>query len=239
MGRCRDEIATGTDGPYLGPERDRVVADLSQAEKDRLRADIRATNILLQGLPRDSCMMNLNISGNTRVKTLMTTTLGFSPADELLDNLTKQVALLAQQYKTQFPQTNNQLRTSSNTQNQATIQNGRVVVQNVQGRRNRVQGNNARGAAVAGNEGSLVHSWVMGENGWVKESPESVICPTGPWGREGGRDAKTARSDWVIRCHDDAILCRKEGVQEVDVAGVVSVEGGRTTREFQRHADRE
>ncbi|GKC38764.1 hypothetical protein Tco_1051148 [Tanacetum coccineum] len=53
MGRCRDEIATGTDGPYLGPEQDKVVADLSQAEKDRLRADIRATNILLQGLPRD------------------------------------------------------------------------------------------------------------------------------------------------------------------------------------------
>ncbi|GKF32765.1 hypothetical protein Tco_0102563, partial [Tanacetum coccineum] len=53
MGRCRDEIATGTDGPYLGPERDRVVADLSQAEKDRLRVDIRATNILLQGLPKD------------------------------------------------------------------------------------------------------------------------------------------------------------------------------------------
>ncbi|GKA56504.1 hypothetical protein Tco_0755576 [Tanacetum coccineum] len=47
MGRCRDEIATGTNGPYLGPERDRVVVDLSQAEKDRLRADICATNILL------------------------------------------------------------------------------------------------------------------------------------------------------------------------------------------------
>ncbi|GJS79532.1 hypothetical protein Tco_0729413 [Tanacetum coccineum] len=42
-----------TDGPYLGPERDKVVVDLSQAEKDRLRADIRATNILLQGFPRD------------------------------------------------------------------------------------------------------------------------------------------------------------------------------------------
>ncbi|GKA19118.1 hypothetical protein Tco_0699033, partial [Tanacetum coccineum] len=53
MGRCRDEIASSTDGPYLGPERGRVVADLSQAKKDRLRADIRATNILLQGLPRD------------------------------------------------------------------------------------------------------------------------------------------------------------------------------------------
>nr|GEX20352.1 hypothetical protein [Tanacetum cinerariifolium] len=53
MGRCRDEIAFGTDAPYLGPERDRVVADLSQPEKDRPRVDIHATNILFQSLPRD------------------------------------------------------------------------------------------------------------------------------------------------------------------------------------------
>ncbi|GJY26851.1 hypothetical protein Tco_0401577 [Tanacetum coccineum] len=53
MTDIEDEIATGTDGPYLGPERDRVVADLSQAEKDRLKADVLAINILLQGLPRD------------------------------------------------------------------------------------------------------------------------------------------------------------------------------------------
>ncbi|GJZ32841.1 hypothetical protein Tco_0578277 [Tanacetum coccineum] len=53
MGRCRDEIATGTDVPYLGPERDRVVADLLQVEKDKLRPDIRATNILFQSFPRD------------------------------------------------------------------------------------------------------------------------------------------------------------------------------------------
>ncbi|GJX81032.1 hypothetical protein Tco_0329181 [Tanacetum coccineum] len=53
MGTCRDEVVSDTDSSTLGPERDRVVADLSQPEKDRLRADIRATNILLQGLPRD------------------------------------------------------------------------------------------------------------------------------------------------------------------------------------------
>ncbi|GJV60121.1 hypothetical protein Tco_1466221 [Tanacetum coccineum] len=44
-----------------------------------------------------------------------------------------------------IPQTNNQLRTSSNPRNQATVQDGRVVVQNVQGRQNRGQGNNALG----------------------------------------------------------------------------------------------
>nr|GEX45400.1 reverse transcriptase domain-containing protein [Tanacetum cinerariifolium] len=50
MGWCRDEIASSTDASYLGPKRDRVVLDLSQPEKDRLRANIRATNIHLQGI---------------------------------------------------------------------------------------------------------------------------------------------------------------------------------------------
>ncbi|GKE94985.1 retrovirus-related pol polyprotein from transposon TNT 1-94 [Tanacetum coccineum] len=66
----------------------------------------------------------------------------------------KQVAILAQQYKTQFPQTNNQLRISSNTQNQATVQSERVVVQNDKGRQNRVQGNNTRGTVAPRNRGA-------------------------------------------------------------------------------------
>ncbi|GJZ01819.1 hypothetical protein Tco_0519780 [Tanacetum coccineum] len=46
------------------------------------------------------------------------------------------------------------MRTSSNKRNQAIVQNGRVVVQNVQGKQNRVQGNNARGVVAAGNRGA-------------------------------------------------------------------------------------
>nr|GFB25135.1 hypothetical protein [Tanacetum cinerariifolium] len=49
-----------------------------------------------------------------------------------------------------LPQSNNQLRTSSNPRNQATVQDGRVVVQNVQGRPNRGQGKNPRGGSAAG-----------------------------------------------------------------------------------------
>ncbi|GJS93812.1 hypothetical protein Tco_0800780 [Tanacetum coccineum] len=75
---------------------------------------------------------------------------GLSPMDNLIENLTNTLALLTQSYKTYLPQTNNQLRTSSNTRNQATVQDGRVVVQNVQGRQNRGQGNNARGRGAAG-----------------------------------------------------------------------------------------
>ncbi|GJW25898.1 hypothetical protein Tco_0039709 [Tanacetum coccineum] len=56
---------------------------------------------------------------------------GLTPTDNLIENLTNILTLLTQSYKTYLPQTNNQLRTSSNTRNQATVQNGRVVVQNV------------------------------------------------------------------------------------------------------------
>ncbi|GJX92808.1 hypothetical protein Tco_0347394 [Tanacetum coccineum] len=54
---------------------------------------------------------------------------GLSPTDNLIENLTNTLALLTQSYKTYLPQTNNQLRTSSNPRNQATVQDGRVVVQ--------------------------------------------------------------------------------------------------------------
>nr|GEU53934.1 hypothetical protein [Tanacetum cinerariifolium] len=57
-----------------------------------------------------------------------------SPAEDLIENLTNTMALLTQSYRTFLPQTNNQLRTSFNARNQATIQEGRVVVQNGQAR---------------------------------------------------------------------------------------------------------
>ncbi|GJX00527.1 retrovirus-related pol polyprotein from transposon TNT 1-94 [Tanacetum coccineum] len=80
---------------------------------------------------------------------------GYIQTNEILDNLTKQMALLAQSFRATLPQTNNQLRTSSNTRNQATIQVGRVVIQNVQGRENHNQNQRyfARGNGAAGNKG--------------------------------------------------------------------------------------
>nr|GEW64131.1 retrovirus-related Pol polyprotein from transposon TNT 1-94 [Tanacetum cinerariifolium] len=51
---------------------------------------------------------------------------GLSLTDNLIKNLTNILALLTQSYKTYRPQTNNQLITSSNPRNQATIQDDRV-----------------------------------------------------------------------------------------------------------------
>ncbi|GJV71608.1 hypothetical protein Tco_1491603 [Tanacetum coccineum] len=266
MGTFRETLAEGTEGAlHLGPERPRVYSDLSPEDKERYNADIRATNILLQGLPKDiyslinhytdakdiwdnvkmllegseltkedreSQLMQLNskfvnnmlpewgrfvtavklnrglrdsnydqlyaylkqheahanenkmmlerfTQPNVDPLALMTNVShqqynsqsstnpsstyvpphfadnsqpdsGLSPTDNLIENLTNTLALLTQSYKTYLPQTNNQLRTSLNPRNQATVQDGRVVVQNVQGRQNRGQGNNARGAGAAG-----------------------------------------------------------------------------------------
>ncbi|GJZ67170.1 hypothetical protein Tco_0630410, partial [Tanacetum coccineum] len=244
-------FAEGTKGAQqLGPERARVYSDLSPEDKDRYNADIRATNILLQGLPKDiytlinhytdakdiwdnvkmllegseltkedresqlyddfehfrqnkgetihdyyvrfakliNDMRNIKMtmskmqlnskfvnnmlpewgrfyysqSSTTPSSTYVpphfadNTQLdsGLSPMDNLIENLTNILALLTQSYKTYLPQTNNQLITSSNTRNHATVQDGRVVVQNVLGRQNRRQENNAQGASAVGYGGA-------------------------------------------------------------------------------------
>ncbi|GJU20840.1 hypothetical protein Tco_1154182 [Tanacetum coccineum] len=54
MGTVSDVITGGTEGAVQqGPVRARVLKDLSAEEKERYKADIRATNILLQGIPKD------------------------------------------------------------------------------------------------------------------------------------------------------------------------------------------
>ncbi|GJT94003.1 hypothetical protein Tco_1082848 [Tanacetum coccineum] len=84
---------------------------------------------------------------------------GSSSTENLIESLTNTLVLLTQSYKSYLPQTNNQLRMSSNARNKATVQDGRVVVQDVRGRYNAnnqgrpFQRNNARGNVVAGNAG--------------------------------------------------------------------------------------
>ncbi|GKB34027.1 hypothetical protein Tco_0878969 [Tanacetum coccineum] len=54
MGMFIQIVAEETEGTLqLGPKRARVFTDLTAEEKERYKADIRATNILLQGIPKD------------------------------------------------------------------------------------------------------------------------------------------------------------------------------------------
>ncbi|GJZ38138.1 retrovirus-related pol polyprotein from transposon TNT 1-94 [Tanacetum coccineum] len=74
-------------------------------------------------------------------------------------NFDQLYAYLKQHEKSHLSQTNNQLRTSSNARNKATVQEGRVVVQDVRGRYNAnnhrrpFQRNKERGNVVARNAG--------------------------------------------------------------------------------------
>nr|GEU59759.1 integrase, catalytic region, zinc finger, CCHC-type, peptidase aspartic, catalytic [Tanacetum cinerariifolium] len=54
MGTLREIPTEGTEGaPHLGPEQPRVYYDITPEEKEMYNAGMRATNILLQGLPKD------------------------------------------------------------------------------------------------------------------------------------------------------------------------------------------
>nr|GEZ86509.1 putative zinc finger, CCHC-type [Tanacetum cinerariifolium] len=54
LGTFRETLAASTEGtPQFDPKRPRVYSDLNSEEQDQYNVDIWATNILLQGLPKD------------------------------------------------------------------------------------------------------------------------------------------------------------------------------------------
>ncbi|GKB71524.1 transcription factor GTE1-like protein [Tanacetum coccineum] len=60
--------------------------------------------------------------------------LSFNPSNDPISSLNKEMTFLSTTFASRFPQTNNQLRTLSNPRNKATIQDGRITVQTIQGR---------------------------------------------------------------------------------------------------------
>nr|GEW61078.1 hypothetical protein [Tanacetum cinerariifolium] len=86
-----------------GVTRTKKYAELSAAEKIQDDYDMKATNIILQGLAVPV----------------------FSPGDDPIAYLNKAMAFLTTVASSRFPSTNNQLRTSSNLRNKATIQDER------------------------------------------------------------------------------------------------------------------
>ncbi|GJS41065.1 retrovirus-related pol polyprotein from transposon TNT 1-94 [Tanacetum coccineum] len=87
----------------------------------------------------------------------------FLPGDDPIACLNKAMAFMSTVVSSRFPSTNNQLRTSSNPKNQATIQDGRVTVQQVQGR----QGQSFAGTRTKGNATS------SGRNNAASQARES------------------------------------------------------------------
>nr|GFD43347.1 hypothetical protein [Tanacetum cinerariifolium] len=71
-----------------------------------------------------------------------------------------------------YPATNNQLRTSSNTRQQATINNGQVTIQPIQGRQNFVSAGSSR-PFTSGQEGAQANKGSLR----VTTAKAKVTCP--------------------------------------------------------------
>ncbi|GJZ85619.1 hypothetical protein Tco_0650958 [Tanacetum coccineum] len=63
----RIRLTTPEGGILLGPERHRTYEDLSDTEKKRYDADVRATNIVLQGLPKDITAHQIKIEAKSNL----------------------------------------------------------------------------------------------------------------------------------------------------------------------------
>ncbi|GJT03629.1 retrovirus-related pol polyprotein from transposon TNT 1-94 [Tanacetum coccineum] len=180
----------GKENGQLGPERARVYSDLSPEDKDRYNADIRATNILLQGLPKDIYTL---INHYTEAKDIWDSVKMLLEGSELIkedresqlyddfEHFCQNKRETIHDYYVRFSKLINDMRnikmtmsrmqlnskfvnnmlpkwgrfvTAVKLNRETTVQDGRVVVQNVQGRQNRGQGNNAWGAGAAGYRGA-------------------------------------------------------------------------------------
>nr|GEW19075.1 hypothetical protein [Tanacetum cinerariifolium] len=68
----------------------------------------------------------------------------FQKGDDPIDAINHMMSFLTAVVTSGYPATNNQLRTSSNPQKQATINNGRVTIQSIQGRQNSMTAGSSR-----------------------------------------------------------------------------------------------
>ncbi|GJY44071.1 hypothetical protein Tco_0432284 [Tanacetum coccineum] len=140
-------------------------SELTEAQQLQDECDVQATNIILHGIPPDVyAFVNHQEAAKDiwdRVKLLMKgTELSFQErecrflavpifqqGEDPIECINKAMAFLFA-VASRFPPSNNQLRTSSNPRNQATIQDGRVTIQQVQGRQTqRYTGTGNRGIA--------------------------------------------------------------------------------------------
>nr|GEW03539.1 ribonuclease H-like domain-containing protein [Tanacetum cinerariifolium] len=143
-------------GPLLWPTvkengvtRSKKYSELSTTEAIQADCDVKATNIILQGLPPQvyALVSTHKVKKELweRIQMLMQGTSLmkqerelFQKGDDPIDSINHMMSLLTAVVTSRYPLSNNQLRTSSNPRQQATINNGKVTIQPIQGRRNSI-----------------------------------------------------------------------------------------------------
>ncbi|GKC95433.1 integrase, catalytic region, zinc finger, CCHC-type containing protein, partial [Tanacetum coccineum] len=122
----------------------------------------------------------------------------FNQGDDPISCLNKAMAFLTAVASLRFPSTNNQLRTSSNPRNQATIQDDRVTMQQVQGRQGQsYAGNSYKGNATssggnnAGGQARVVKCYnYQGEGHMARQCTQPKRPRNAAWFKEKAMLAK-------------------------------------------------
>ncbi|GKB56183.1 hypothetical protein Tco_0912369 [Tanacetum coccineum] len=112
-----------------GVTRTKKYAELSATEKFQADCDMKAINIILQVNQQTHLAEFSQIDSGLAVPV-------FKQGDDPIDAINKMMSFLSTIITSSFPSTNNQLRNSSNPRQQATIHDGRVTIQPLQGRQN-------------------------------------------------------------------------------------------------------
>nr|GEW29037.1 hypothetical protein [Tanacetum cinerariifolium] len=122
-------ILSGGDNPppMLEKHLTKKYEELSPTEKNQFDCDLKTTNIILQVNQQTYLVEFPQIDSGLAV-------LVFMRGDDPIDSINQIMSFLSTFVSSRFPTTNNQLRNSSNLRQQATIHDGRVTVQSIQGR---------------------------------------------------------------------------------------------------------
>nr|GFA31453.1 hypothetical protein [Tanacetum cinerariifolium] len=125
-------------GPLLWPSvevegvtRLKKYSELSAAKAIQADYDVKATNIILQGLPPEVYALVKFSSPENRLVVPV-----FQKGDDPIDAINHMMSFLTSVVASRYPAINNQLRTSSNPRQQTKINNRRVTIQPIQGRQN-------------------------------------------------------------------------------------------------------
>ncbi|GJZ93027.1 retrovirus-related pol polyprotein from transposon TNT 1-94 [Tanacetum coccineum] len=168
--------------------RPKKYSKLTKAQQLKDECDVQPTNIILHGLPPDvyALVNHQELAKDIwdRVKLLM-------KGEDPIDYINKAMAFLFV-VASRFPPSNNQLRTSSNPRNQATIQDGRVTVQQVQGRqthsfagiRNKGIATTSRGNSAAGQPRVVKCYNCQGEGHMVRQCTQLKRPRNSAWFKE-------------------------------------------------------
>nr|GEU96871.1 hypothetical protein [Tanacetum cinerariifolium] len=146
-----------------GMTRPKKYSELSHTKEIQVDCDIKAMNIILQGLPPEiyalfTTMFILHHPSITQVEYAPSVNQQpefsqpdsglivsvFQKGDDQIDSINHMISFLTAVVTSRYPTTNNQLRKSSSLRQQATINNGRVTLQPIQGRQTSLAASTSR-----------------------------------------------------------------------------------------------